>query len=77
MSSEFVRSSFCKWDKDFDCVEVGGLDTSLVTVRSTRPEVRGSVIYTRDEWEGFLKGVLAGEFNLKPLRELPPAVWHG
>jgi hypothetical protein len=72
MSSGFVRSSFCKTDPDM-CVEVGGLDTQLITVRSS---VRvGAVMFTRDEWEVFLKGAKAGEFDLLPERPLPAAVW--
>lgn len=72
MSVDFIRSSFCRTDPDM-CVEVGGLDTQLVTLRSSaRP---GLVMFTRPEWEVFLKGAQAGEFDLLPERPLPPAVW--
>jgi hypothetical protein len=73
MSSGFVRSSFCKTDPDM-CVEVGGLDTALITVRSSIRQ-RALAMFTRDEWEVFLKGAQAGEFDLQPERELDPTVW--
>jgi hypothetical protein len=71
--SDFVRSSFCRFDPDM-CVEVGGLDTALITVRSSIRR-RALAMFTRPEWEVFLKGAKAGDFDLLPERELDPTVW--
>ena len=69
-----VTSSFCKAD-DPMCVMVGGLDTQLITVRSS---IRvGAVMFTREEWGVFVKGVKAGEFDLLTEQERDPADWLG
>jgi hypothetical protein len=54
-------SSFCNFG---ECVEVGRLPGGSVTVRDTKdPERQVSLTFTRDEWDAFVKGVKAGEFD--------------
>jgi len=54
-------SSFCRIG---DCVEVGQLPGGSVTVRDTKdPERRMALTFSRDEWDAFVLGVKAGEFD--------------
>lgn len=54
-------SSFCSLG---ECVEVGRLPGGSVSVRDTKdPERRASLVFSRDEWDAFVKGVKAGEFD--------------
>jgi hypothetical protein len=58
---EFRTSSFCDAG---GCVEVGrGADGSF-TVRDTKdPGRRDTLRFTTQEWDAFVKGVKAGEFD--------------
>lgn len=60
----FRRSSFC-WADTPMCAEVADLDKPLVWIRSTVTERKAS--FTRDEWQAFIDGVKAGEFDLEPV----------
>jgi Domain of unknown function (DUF397) len=61
---DYRISSFCSLG---DCVEVGQLPGGSVTVRDTKdPERRDSLTFTRDEWDAFVLGVKAGEFDPQP-----------
>lgn len=56
------KSSFCKAD-DPMCVEVNMSDGEFVLVRDNM-EPRALAMYTKAEWDAFIKGVKAGEFDL-------------
>jgi len=57
------KSSFCRFDPD-QCTEVQGLDTEYVEVRNSRsPHTITS--FDRKEWQAFIDGVKAGDFDLK------------
>jgi hypothetical protein len=59
---DYKISSFCSLG---DCVEVGQMPGGAVTVRDTKdPERRMALTFTRDEWDAFVKGVKAGEFDV-------------
>ncbi len=61
---DYRISSFCSLG---DCVEVGQLPGGSVTVRDTKdPERRAALTFTRDEWDAFVLGVKAGEFDPQP-----------
>ena len=58
---DYKISSFCSLG---DCVEVGLMPGGSVTVRDTKdPERRMALVFTPDEWDAFVKGVKAGEFD--------------
>lgn len=58
---DYKTSSFCSLG---DCVEVGQFPGGSVTVRDTKDlERRVALTFTRDEWDAFVKGVKAGEFD--------------
>ncbi|MEV6985226.1 DUF397 domain-containing protein [Sphaerisporangium sp. NPDC051017] len=48
-----------------ECVEAGPLadDTGRVAVRHSHHPDREVILYTRGEWEAFIAGVKAGEFD--------------
>lgn len=57
------KSTFCKSDTPL-CVEVQGLDTDYIEVRNSRsPHTITS--FDRGEWQKFIDGVKAGEFDLR------------
>lgn len=57
------KSSLCKADSPM-CAEVYGLEREFVSVRdSKRPHIVAS--FTREEWQTFIDGVKAGDFDLK------------
>lgn len=57
--TEFKVSSFCSLG---DCVEVGRTSEGAVLVRDTKDRAH-ELFFTRDEWDAFVKGVKAGEFD--------------
>lgn len=60
---QFRISSFCDMGT---CVEVAGLDDGSVALRDSK--VGGSpYIFTSREWDAFLAGVKAGEFDRSTL----------
>ena len=59
---DFRISSFCSLG---DCVEVGRMPGGSVTLRDTKDsERRMALTFTRDEWDAFVQGVKAGEFDV-------------
>jgi hypothetical protein len=49
-----------------NCVEVGRLTDGRVAVRDTKDRSKAPHIYTAAEWDAFLLGAKAGEFDLQP-----------
>ena len=65
----WIKSSYCKTDSPM-CVEVNGLDRGRVMVRDSKDPGIGfgnEIVFsfTREEWQSFIDGVKAGEFDLK------------
>lgn len=56
----FKKSTF---SSNGDCVEVGGVD-DVIVVRDSKNPNGGTQSYTFDEWQAFINGVKAGEFDL-------------
>jgi hypothetical protein len=57
---QFFKSSFSgKWGR---CVEVK-IDSGAIFVRHSRKN-QGTLEFTNNEWEAFLLGVKAGEFDI-------------
>lgn len=46
-----------------NCVQVGVLDGSTCAVRNSKNPAGPAVVYTQAEWEAFVSGVKAGEFD--------------
>jgi hypothetical protein len=58
---QFKVSSFCNFG---NCVEVGtGPDGSVVLRDSKDADRSVSLVFTCEEWNAFVKGVKAGEFD--------------
>lgn len=57
----FRKSSFS--NPDGGCVEVGVVSGSL-RVRDTKDPAGPELTFTPSEWDAFLRGVRAGEFDL-------------
>lgn len=57
-----ITSSFCTFG---ECAQVGRTEHGDVVVSSTR--LLGRVHFSAAEWEAFLAGVRAGEFDLDKL----------
>ena len=62
------KSSYCKADSPM-CTEVDGLDDVYVHVRNSRTP-HTIVTFDREEWQAFIDGVKAGDFDLKTDPEL-------
>lgn len=54
------KSSFCA---SGECVEVAQQQNGMIVLRDSR-QPRGGVRYTAEEWQAFINGVKAGEFDL-------------
>jgi Domain of unknown function (DUF397) len=61
-SAEWHKSTFSSAN---GCVEVAIQDDG-VAVRDTKDRNGPVLVFTRHEWEAFVGGVLAGEFDLEP-----------
>lgn len=61
---EWQKSSFCKADTP-QCVSVSGLSEKYIRVRDDKAPEDALLTFTRDEWQKFVDGVKAGEFDLK------------
>jgi hypothetical protein len=48
-----------------DCVEVGCLETSEVAVRDSKDPAGPVLTSTPGQWQAFVTGVKAGEFDLR------------
>lgn len=53
------RASFCA---SGECVEIAQRGNTILVRNSNEPE-RRAVRYTPEEWQSFVKGVKAGEFD--------------
>lgn len=59
--STFHTSSFSGGG---NCVEVGQLDDGRFVVRDTKDPLRiSSLVFSREEWDAFVRGVKNGEFE--------------
>jgi hypothetical protein len=58
----FRKSSFSGVNNPL-CVEVGARE-GLIRVRDSKDRAGGELAFNRSEWEAFLLGVKAGEFDL-------------
>jgi hypothetical protein len=47
------------------CVEVAHLPGGGVALRDSKDRGKPAHVYTRDEWDAFLAGAKAGEFDLQ------------
>ena len=56
----YRRSSFCGGGS---CVEVAPLENGRVAVRDSKDTTKQEHVYTQEEWNDFVKGVKAGEFD--------------
>jgi Domain of unknown function (DUF397) len=61
----YQRSSFCAGGS---CVEVAALDSGHIAVRDGKAPDRPPHIFTPIEWDAFVAGVVAGEFDRSTLR---------
>jgi len=61
-TAHYYKSSFCA---NSGCVEVASLPDGSIAVRDSKEtgQKRTSLIYTTTEWDAFLDGVKAGEFD--------------
>jgi len=59
--TEFVKSSFS--DGNGACVEVA-MRSDAIGVRDSKDDTSPVLAFTRPEWEAFVRGVKAGEFDL-------------
>jgi hypothetical protein len=57
------KSSFSDSNGDGECVEVAFLDGGQVALRDSKNPTRQPHVFTSHEWECFLAGVHAGEFE--------------
>lgn len=50
-----------------NCVEAGLLPTGEVAVRDTKDRSKEPHVYSPEEWDAFVRGVKAGQFDLDSL----------
>ena len=66
----WTKSSFCRFDSP-QCVEVSELDQDMIHVRDSKNKDNSTLMrlatlrFYREEWQAFIDGVKAGEFDLK------------
>ncbi|MGW0048317.1 DUF397 domain-containing protein [Nocardia cyriacigeorgica] len=46
-----------------DCVEIAHLSGGMVGVRDSKNPTGPAIVFTPSEWDAFLSGARAGEFN--------------
>lgn len=56
-------SSFSSNDGNNGCVEVALLDGDTVAVRDTKDRTRAPHLHTTAQWQAFLTGIRANEFD--------------
>jgi hypothetical protein len=56
----FVRSSFCSQN---GCVEVAASEDGTIMLRDGKDAGRSSHFFSTEEWDAFVAGVKAGEFD--------------
>lgn len=64
-NNEWTKSSFSNGSGGNNCVEVMAAESGIWTRHSRNP-YSSQVRFTRAEWEAFVQGVKAGEFDLPP-----------
>lgn len=57
-NATFVKSTFCEGGS---CVEVA--KTEVIGVRNSSDPDSPVLLFTRDEWDAFTDGMLAGDFD--------------
>ncbi len=62
MNKDFTKSSFSNGSGGSNCVEVARID-DIVVVRNSRFPDDVLPGFTKKEWDAFVKGVKAGEFD--------------
>lgn len=60
--ADFIRSSYTESQKYTWCVEVARKKQG-VAVRNSRDNGAGTLFFTNNEWQAFVKGVKNGEFD--------------
>ena len=50
-----------------NCVEVATLPDGRIAIRDSKDPHGPALIFTKEEWDDFLKGVKAGEFDISRL----------
>ena len=60
---DFRKSSFTMRKPFFDlCVQVA-FGENVAAVRNSNDPTKNTLVFTREEWVAFIKGVKAGEFD--------------
>ena len=60
---DFKKSTFSPIHIDASCVEVA-IGNGKIAVRDTKDANKSTLHFTPKEWDAFVKGVKAGEFDL-------------
>jgi hypothetical protein len=60
LSTDWRRSSFCASGA---CIEVAKVDQSYVLLRDSKDPDGPVLTFDQDEWDAFVAGIRAGEFN--------------
>ncbi len=62
-----MKSSFSGGSGGNNCVDAEKTDNDFIVVRDTKEDFLGNsqptLTFTREEWDAFIKGVKAGEFD--------------
>ena len=62
---DFKKSSWSgKWGGATLCVEVAQ-KSGHVALRDSKDPHKGTMIFTNNEWDAFIRGVKGGEFDIK------------
>jgi len=64
LEARWMTSSWSNGSGGTNCVEVR-LDDDIIEVRDTKNRDGGTLRFTGSEWDAFLAGAKAGEFDLK------------
>lgn len=61
--SEFSKASMSQyvWNR---CVQVA-VRTDTIGVRDSKDQKKTTLVFSPDEWDAFIQGVKAGEFDIK------------
>jgi hypothetical protein len=60
VDTDFRKSSYCTYG---NCVEVAVTEEYGVAVRDSKDPAGSLLYFTREEWNAFIAGVKAGEFE--------------
>ena len=61
----FKKSLACPPCINFACVAVAISPKQEVAIRNSSDPHKTTLVFTRDEWSAFIKGVKGGEFDLR------------